>query len=191
MQQLFIPKIIWIKNGFQTIFFRKHIKTVINHFSNIFYRFLLFCCPDIFCPPMWCVMLFVLMCIHLQTRLFRQVHVASQGPWLRGRQIIMIYINLPVNKNIKICKIIISKCFCLFNRHVDFLENSWTLKKWVKKPKKWSYKLRDDGNAVLSNQICIDRVICDHGWGKNQFNIIRKSRDDTVSFGSSKLKMLQ
>ena len=110
---------------------------------------------------------------------------------VRGRQIIMIYINLPVNKNIKICKIIISKCFCLFNRHVDFLENSWTLKKWVKKPKKWSYKLRDDGNAVLSNQICIDRVICDHGWGKNQFNIIRKSRDDTVSFGSSKLKMLQ
>ena len=79
VQQLFIPKIIWIKNRFQTIFFRKYIKTVINHFSNIFYCFLLFCCSDIFCPPMWCVMLFVLMCIHLQTRLFRQVHVGSQG----------------------------------------------------------------------------------------------------------------
>ena len=55
---------------------------------------------------------------------------------------------------------------------------------------KWSYKLEDDGNAVLFDKVCIDRVIRDHDSVKNQFYIIRKSRDETVSICSKKLKIM-
>ena len=66
-----------------------------------------------------------------------------------------------------------------------------SLGKWVRKPMKWSYKLEDDGNAVLIGKVCIDRVIRDHDSVKNQFYIIRKSRDETVSICSKKLKMIR
>ena len=63
----FIPKIICVKYRFQTVFFRKYSKAIINHYSHVLYSFLLFGCPDIFCPSMCFVVQFILMCMHYRS----------------------------------------------------------------------------------------------------------------------------